>query len=83
VKVVYEPAARRQLEALDPPVRARVEADIAQLSVSGGFPLGARRLVGGDGWRIRVGDWRVIYSVEGDDVRVKRVGHRREVYRRR
>jgi mRNA interferase RelE/StbE len=81
VKVVYEPAARRQLEALDPPVRARVEADVEDLSF--GHPPGARRLVGEDGWRIRVGDWRVIYTVEGDEVRVQRVGHRREVYRRR
>lgn len=32
-------------------------------------------------YRLRVGDWRVVFSVEGDLMTVERVGHRREVYR--
>jgi len=34
-------------------------------------------------WRIRIGDYRVIYSIDGDllIVTVVRVGHRREAYR--
>ena len=31
-------------------------------------------------WALRVGDWRVIYDVSGLEVRVLRIGHRREVY---
>jgi mRNA interferase RelE/StbE len=40
-------------------------------------------LKGGDTYRLRVGDWRVIYTLHGDVmmVLVVRVGHRREVYR--
>ena len=36
-----------------------------------------------DGWRIRVGDYRVLYTVDdkGQVVRVYRIAHRREVYR--
>ena len=47
-------------------------------------PHGTVKLAGRDDYRIRVGDWRVVYEV--DDVRrrviVVRVAHRRDVYRR-
>ena len=46
-------------------------------------PPGCQRLTGREGWRIRVGMYRVIYDV--DDalaaVTVLNVGHRRDVYR--
>jgi mRNA-degrading endonuclease RelE of RelBE toxin-antitoxin system len=31
--------------------------------------------------RLRIGDWRVIYAVEGDTLVVTRIAHRREAYR--
>jgi mRNA interferase RelE/StbE len=34
-------------------------------------------------YRFRVGDYRVIFDLEGDEIVVLRVGHRREIYRRR
>ena len=36
-----------------------------------------------DLWRIRVGDWRIIYAIEDDKliVFIVKVGHRREIYR--
>lgn len=41
-----------------------------------------RPLVGYPGsFRLRQGDWRAVFSIEGDDVVVDRVAHRREVYR--
>jgi len=46
-------------------------------------PTGCQKLTGREGWRIRVGDYRVIYEI--DDVQrtvtVLHVGHRRDVYR--
>lgn len=47
-------------------------------------PPGSLQLSGGDGeFRIRVGDYRIVYDVQDDElvVLVLRVGHRREVYR--
>lgn len=45
-------------------------------------PAGCKKLVGREGWRIRSGDYRVIYEI--DDVRRKvtvlHIGHRRDVY---
>lgn len=47
-------------------------------------PRGATKLAGRDDYRIRVGDYRVVYAVD-DAARlviVARIAHRREVYRR-
>ncbi|MBI3329794.1 MAG: type II toxin-antitoxin system RelE/ParE family toxin [Nitrospinae bacterium] len=46
-------------------------------------PPGSLKLTGRDGWRIRVGDYRVIYEVDDTQhaVTVLHVGHRRDVYR--
>ncbi len=45
-------------------------------------PHGCRKLVGRDGWRIRVGNYRIIYEVDdaANIVTVLHVGHRRDVY---
>ena len=46
-------------------------------------PEGSRKLTGRSGWRIRVGDYRVIYEIDDAAriVLVLHVGHRRDVYR--
>ncbi len=49
-------------------------------------PQGSEKLAGmADAWRIRSGNYRVVYTVDdrAQVVTVTRVGHRREVYRRR
>jgi len=81
--VTFARSARKELEALEPPLVARVLARIEALAIEP-RPTGARRLQGAPRlWRIRVGEYRVVYSV--DDRRavvdVVRVRHRRDVYR--
>ena len=46
-------------------------------------PPGCRKLAGREGWRIRVGDYRIIYEIDPaqHNVTVLHVGHRRDVYR--
>ena len=46
-------------------------------------PPGCRKLAGREGWRIRVGDYRIIYEIDAaqHSVTVLHVGHRRDVYR--
>ena len=47
-------------------------------------PVGCQKLAGRDDYRIRIGEYRVVYAVDDAErvVIVARVGHRREVYRR-
>ncbi|MGI8911776.1 MAG: type II toxin-antitoxin system RelE family toxin [Rubrobacteraceae bacterium] len=46
-------------------------------------PPGCRKLKGREGWRIRVGDYRIVYRVNDDarEVIVVDIGHRRDIYR--
>ena len=76
------PAAERQLRRFDPQVRRRVQAAI-DLLASNPRPPKAIQLVGGAGeWRVRTGDYRIIYDIQDDHmiVLVLRVGHRRDTY---
>jgi mRNA interferase RelE/StbE len=79
------PAAVRQLRKLDPAGRRRVQAAI-DLLTDNPRPPSARQLVGGAGeWRVRTGDFRIIYEIRDAEliVLVVKVGHRRDVYERR
>jgi mRNA interferase RelE/StbE len=67
-----------------PDVRRRIQAAIELLAESP-RPPAATRLVGGAGeWRVRTGDYRVIYEIHDGEllVLVLRMAHRREVYER-
>jgi mRNA interferase RelE/StbE len=46
-------------------------------------PMGCRKLAAREGWRIRVGDFRVIYEIDDGQrsVKILHVGNRRDVYR--
>ena len=46
-------------------------------------PRGSRKLSGREGWRIRVGEYRVLYEIDegAREVTVLDVGHRRDIYR--
>ena len=78
-------SAEKSLEGLDKPIRRRVTASIQALATNP-RPPGAVALRGSSGlFRIRVGDYRIVYSVNDSEliVLVVDVGHRREIYRGR
>jgi mRNA interferase RelE/StbE len=75
-------SAQKELSALDNLVFARIDCKILGLA-NNPRPAGCKKLKGyKDQWRIRVGDWRVVYIVDDSAKRVSvtRVAHRREVY---
>lgn len=81
--VRVSPAATRQLRKLDPPTRRRMQA-VIELLADNPRPPAATQLVGGRGeWRVRVGDYRIVYEIGDAElvVLVLRLGHRREIYR--
>jgi mRNA interferase RelE/StbE len=82
-RIELRPAAARALRKLDPPVRRRIQGAIALLAKDP-RPPGARALRGRPALRVRVGDYRIIYSVQDDVllVVVITIGHRRDVYDR-
>jgi mRNA interferase RelE/StbE len=81
--IQFLPSAARDLEKLEPIVRRRIARRIEQLARDprGG---GAVKLRGADDiWRARVGDYRILYQIEGERliVVVIKIGHRGGVYR--
>jgi mRNA interferase RelE/StbE len=74
--------AQKEIKSLDATVRLRVIKEIRSLS-GDPRPQGCRKLVGSKArWRVRVGDYRIIYII--DDVRqlveVAAVRHRSKAY---
>lgn len=82
-RIELRPAAVRALRKLDPSVRHRLQGAIALLAQDP-RPPAARALQARPGLRVRVGDYRIIYTVADDVllVVVVTLGHRREVYDR-
>jgi mRNA interferase RelE/StbE len=82
-KIELRPAAARALRKLDPHAARRVQAAIALLAEDP-RPPASRPLRGRPAWRIRVGDYRVIYTIEDDLllIVVVALGHRRDIYER-
>jgi mRNA interferase RelE/StbE len=77
-----KPSAQRELDALDDPVFARLDRKLLALADEP-RPAGCKKLKGyKDQWRVRVGDWRVLYIIDDATrtVTVTHVAHRREVY---
>ncbi|HUY30469.1 MAG TPA: type II toxin-antitoxin system RelE/ParE family toxin [Acidimicrobiales bacterium] len=81
-RVEVRPAALRALRELDPNVRPRIEGAIALLAEDP-RPPASRPLAGRPAYRVRVGDYRIVYSIQDDVllVVVVTLGHRRDVYR--
>jgi mRNA interferase RelE/StbE len=81
--VVFARSARKELQNLDPQVARRILKQIEML-VASSRPGGVVKLEGAaDLWRIRVGEWRVVYRISDRDrlVDVVAVRHRGDAYR--
>jgi mRNA interferase RelE/StbE len=82
-RIELRPAALRALRKIDRHDRPRIQAAIALLAQDP-RPPGARALQGRGGLRVRVGDYRIIYTVNDGVllIVVVTLGHRRDVYDR-
>ncbi len=81
--ILWDETAKRQILRLDRVVQARILKKVIGLE-STPRPSGAKKLVGHpDLWRIRAGDYRIVYTIEDDRlvVLIIKIGHRGDVYR--
>ena len=75
-------SAQKELDALDDAEFTRIDRKILALA-GNPRPAGCKKLKGyKDQWRVRVGDWRVLYITDdaAKQVTITRVAHRREAY---
>lgn len=81
-KVLFTPAAMRQFDKLPKKAQERLSKAIAGLVDQPRSPQSVK-LTGHDLYKVRCGDFRVIYRIDDDalQVMIAKVGHRKEVYR--
>ena len=81
-ELVVRARVRKSLVRLPKNVYRRVSNTIEGLREEP-RPPGCRKLSDREGWRLRVGDYRIIYEIDDEErvVTILQVGHRRDVYR--
>lgn len=81
-EVILSNRAEKRLSRLPAGEYERVLQAVMSLA-EGPHPRNHRKLQGREGWRIRVGDYRVIYEIDDTarEVLVITLGHRKDIYR--
>jgi mRNA interferase RelE/StbE len=78
----FKKSAERELRKIPKADLQRITQRIKELAANP-RPSGSEKLAGQDSYRIRQGDYRIVYTVDDDQrlVEIIKIGHRREVYR--
>ena len=81
-KVIIPPKVDKQISALPDKLFKNVSKQILQLSQNP-FPNNSLKLINTDGYRIRVGDYRILYDINSKEriITIHRVAHRKDVYK--
>jgi mRNA interferase RelE/StbE len=80
-RLVYTQRAIKDIQKLDPNIKFRIGKALLRFEAD---PLGhAKGLTNTNlgAYRFRIGDYRVIFDLEGKEIVVLRVGHRRDIYK--
>ena len=77
-EIAFTSFATRQWLKLPANVRSRLDGKLTEFARSGKGDV--KRLKGREGARLRVGDWRIVFYLEGNTIVVSAIGHRREIY---
>lgn len=86
-KIEFDPSAERELSKLDPPIARRILGFLRDRLATLDDPRSVGEALKGSKlgafWKYRIGDYRVIASIEDNEVRilVVRIGNRRNVYK--
>ncbi len=81
-RLLYTQSAARDIQRLDPDIKGRLGKTLLRYEKD---PLKyAERLTQSKlgSYRFRIGDYRVVFDLEGEEIVILRVGHRREIYKR-
>jgi mRNA interferase RelE/StbE len=81
-RIIIEHRAAKEIESLPDEIIQRITDTIRSLKLNP-RPHGVKKLLGDEGWRIRIRDYRILYTIDDEQklISIYRVKHRREVYR--
>ncbi len=80
-ELIYSPSALKQLEKLEHNIKERIVIALERLRIRP-ESCDIKKLVGMQGYRFRVGDYRIIFDMEKDKliILVLKIGHRKNIY---
>ncbi|WP_041801903.1 type II toxin-antitoxin system RelE family toxin [Rhodopseudomonas palustris] len=77
-EIAFTSAAVRQWRKLSSVAREQIDLKLTAFAETGHGDVKA--LKGVSGMRLRAGDWRVLFTLDGDVITIHAVGHRRDIY---
>lgn len=82
MRVQLSSKAQKELDKIDDKTALRISQKIYQLEINP-YGLDSEKLAGGKGYRIRIGDYRLVYTLDKNNqtITIIKIGHRREIYR--
>jgi mRNA interferase RelE/StbE len=78
-KIVWDEKAYTSLKKLEPIISRRILKKVDGL-LENPFCKDIKKLKGSNDFRLRVGDYRVIFSIESNTIQILKVGHRKKIY---
>ena len=79
--IEWKEHALQDIEKLENSIARRILKKIDELAENP-FSKDIKKLKGYDDFRLRVGDYRVIFSIEQNTIQILKVGHRKNIYNR-
>ncbi|MCL2630760.1 MAG: type II toxin-antitoxin system RelE/ParE family toxin [Firmicutes bacterium] len=80
MEVKISPKMQKYIDGLDEPLKSRIKKSVAKLASEP--PEGdIKRMSGLSGYRLRVGDYRILFSVENKTIYIHEVGPRGQIYK--
>lgn len=79
-EIFIEKSAVKSLGKIPKSDRNKI-VDVIQNLANNPAPINSKKLTGREGWRIRIGNYRVIYEFNNDIVHIYNIGHRKDVYK--
>jgi mRNA interferase RelE/StbE len=79
--IEWKENALRELEKLESSLTRRILKKVDELSENP-FSKDIKKLKGSDDFRLRVGDYRIIFFIEKDLIQILKIGHRKNIYER-
>lgn len=80
-RIIWDRKAFQSLDKLETIIARRIAKKVGELSESP-FSRDVIRIKGEKAFRLRVGDYRIVFEIEGESISVLKVGHRKNIYKR-
>jgi mRNA interferase RelE/StbE len=78
-KILWNEKAYEELNKLEPSISRRILKKVDELSENP-YSKDVKRLKGMVAYRLRVGDYRIIFEISGNTIFILKVGHRKNIY---